>query len=187
MRTFLCHKTQKPESYKYGPHKTLLKKKRDNNVNEIEAIYDEYFKDVYKFILSLSKNPLVAEDVVQDTFIKALNNIKSLKDSSKTKSWLFQIAKNTYLTSVSKSIKTVSIGDVELASDNNEAAKFMDRDTAKAARKILHKMKEPYKEVFYLRIFANLSFKEIAEVFDKNEPWARQIFHRSKKLIKDKL
>lgn len=129
----------------------------------------------------------VAEDIVQDTFIKALKNINQLQDDTKIKSWLFKIAKNTYLTYVSKNIQNVCIDEVEVASSNNEETEFLNKDTIKKVRKILHKMKEPHKEVFYLRTFANLSYKEIAEIFEKEETWARQIFHRSKIMIKEEL
>lgn len=156
-------------------------------MKEFEIIYNEYFQDVYKFILSLSKNPVIAEDVVQDTFLKTLRNANQLKDNAKVKSWLFQIAKNTYLNYVSKNVKNISIDEIEIASSNNEEIEFLNKDTVKKVRKLLHKMKEPYKEVFYLRVFANLSFKEISEVFEKEETWARQVFHRSKIIIKEGL
>lgn len=156
-------------------------------MKEFEIIYDEYFKDVYQFILSLSKNSAIAEDIVQDTFIKALKNVKNLRDNTKLKPWLFQIAKNTYLTYVSKNVKNISIDEIEIASSNNEETEFLNKDTVKRVRHLLHKMKDPYKEVFYLRVFANLSFKEIAEIFEKEETWARQVFHRSKIMIKEAL
>lgn len=156
-------------------------------MKEFEIIYDEYFKDVYRFILSLSKNSTIAEDVVQETFFKALTNINSLKDETKIKPWLFQIARNTYLNYINKNVKNISIDQIEIASSNNEEKEFLDKDVIKKVRRLLHKMKEPYKEVFYLRVFANLSFKEIAEIFEKNDDWARQIFHRSKLMIKEEL
>lgn len=156
-------------------------------MKEFDIIYDEYFQDVYRFILSLAKNSAIAEDIVQDTFIKALKNIKNLKDSTKIKAWLFQIAKNTYLTYVSKNVKHISIDEIEIASENSEEIELFNKDTIKKVRKLLHRMKEPYKEVFYLRVFANLSYQEIAEVFEREETWARQIFHRSKMMIKEEI
>ena len=156
-------------------------------MKEFDVIYDAYFRDVYRFVLSLAKDEEVAEDVVQDTFIKALNGIGGLKDEAKVKPWLFQIAKNTYLTHVSKSVKTVSLDELEVASLQNTEADFLQQETAKRARHILHKMKEPYKEAFYLRVFVGLSFREIAEIFGKEEAWARQVFHRAKLMIKEKL
>lgn len=156
-------------------------------MKEFEFIYDEYFADVYKFILSLSRNVVIAEDVVQETFMKALNNINTLKDESKIKPWLFQIAKNSYLNYISKNSKHISIDEIEIASFNNEEVDFLNKDMVKKVRKTLHKLKEPYREIFYLRVFANLSFREIAEIFEKKEAWARQTFHRSKIMIKEEL
>lgn len=159
----------------------------DADVKEFELIYDAYFNDIYKFILSLSKNSAIAEDIVQDTFIKALKNANSLKDNTKIKPWLFQIAKNTYLTYIGKNVKNISIDEIEIASSNNEETEFLNKDTVKKVRKLLHKLKEPYKEIFYLRTFANLSYKEIAEIFEKEEAWARQTYHRAKIMIKEGL
>ena len=156
-------------------------------MKEFELIYDKYFNEIYKFILSLSKNSSIAEDIVQETFMKALKNVNSLKDNTKIKPWLFQIAKNTYLTYITKSVKNISIDEIEIASSNNQEVEFLNKDIVKKIRKLLHKMKEPYKEVFYLRVFANLSFKEIAEIFEKEETWARQTFHRAKIMIKEEL
>lgn len=156
-------------------------------MKEFDIIYDKYFYDIYKFILSLSKNQNIAEDITQETFLKAIKNANTLKDDAKIKAWLFQIAKNTYLTYINKNSKSISIDEIELACSNNEEIEFINKETVKKARKLLHKMKEPYKEVFYLRAFANLSFKEIAEIFEKDDTWARQIFHRSKIMIKEEL
>lgn len=156
-------------------------------MKEFEAIYDAYFSDVYKFILSIAKDAAVAEDVVQETFFKALRNIDNLRDETKLKSWLFQIAKNTYLSRVTRSVKTISIDEIEIASTQNTEVEFVNKDTVKQVRQLLHKMKEPYKEVFYLRVFAGLSFNEIAEIFDEKDTWARQTFHRAKLMIRKEL
>lgn len=156
-------------------------------MEEFGVIYDKYFQDVYRFILSLSRNVEMTEDIIQDTFIKALKNITELRDETKIKPWLFQIAKNTYLSYISKNIKNISVDEIEIASTNNEEINILNKETVKEVRKLLHKMKEPYKEVFYLRVFANLSFKEIAEIFNEKETWARQIFHRSKIMIREEL
>ena len=62
-----------------------------------------------------------------------------------------------------------------------------DRDTAFQIHKILHELKEPYKEIFSLRIFGELSFKEIASLFQKSEHWACVTYHRAKIMIQQKL
>ncbi len=83
-------------------------------MQDFEAIYDAYFTDVYKFIRSLSRDPQTAEDVTQEAFIKALRGIPNLRDETKIKPWLFQIAKNTYLTHVSRNVRTISLDEIEI-------------------------------------------------------------------------
>ena len=62
-----------------------------------------------------------------------------------------------------------------------------DRETAFQIHKILHELKEPYKEIFSLRIFGELSFKEIASLFQKSEHWVCVTYHRAKMMIQQKL
>lgn len=157
-------------------------------MNEFERIYLAYFNDVYKFILSMSKNENIAEEIVQETFFKALKNINSLSNEDSVKSWLFQIAKNTYFTYISKNNKSIPLDKInDIANDIDIEKEFLNKETNKKILKIAHHLKEPYKEVFYLRVFSGLSFKEIADIFDNKENWARQIFHRSKIMIKEEI
>ena len=64
---------------------------------------------------------------------------------------------------------------------------FFDKETAFAIHKVLHTLSEPYKEVFSLRTFGELSFKQIAELFGKPEAWARVTYHRARLRIKEEL
>ncbi|MGI5985417.1 MAG: RNA polymerase sigma factor [Clostridiales bacterium] len=59
---------------------------------EFEKIYKLYFKDVYIFLYSLSQNKAVAEDITQDTFLKAMKNIHTFDGRKEIKAWLFTIA-----------------------------------------------------------------------------------------------
>lgn len=70
--------------------------------NEIEEIYEKYYKDVYRFVLALSKNPHIAEDITQETFVKAIKAVDRFKGDCDIKVWLCQIAKNTYFTYAGK-------------------------------------------------------------------------------------
>ena len=70
--------------------------------NGIEEIYEKYYKDVYRFVLALSKNPHIAEDITQETFVKAIKAVDRFKGDCDIKVWLCQIAKNTYFTYAGK-------------------------------------------------------------------------------------
>ena len=65
-------------------------------MKEISQLYDLYSKEIYKFIISITKSHEVAEDIMQNTFISAIKSIKTFKGHSSVKTWLFGIAKNEY-------------------------------------------------------------------------------------------
>lgn len=136
-------------------------------------IYEKYFRDVYLFILTMSKNADVAEEITQATFLKALKEYKNFKGDKYMKSWLCQIAKNLYVDQMRKK-KIFSLDEVkEAAAFTDIEESMIDRNDAISIYKILHCLEEPYKEVFTLRILGELSFKEIADIFNKNDSWAR--------------
>jgi len=154
-------------------------------MSEFEKIYSEYFTDIYKFALSYCHNETVAEDIAQETFLKAIENIKNFKGDCTLKVWLCQIAKNTYFSYYKKN-KKITEQTIELTDDSFEL-KLIDKETAFEIHKTLHNLDEPYKEVFSLRIFSELSFAQIGELFKKTESWARVTFHRAKLKLKEEL
>lgn len=154
---------------------------------EPEKMCAEYYRDVYRFVLSLVKNPDEAEEVTQETFIKAVTSISSFDGAKDIRAWLFTIARNTY---ISKYRKEKHIADQEIDENqaDNTAVSFMqaleDEETAFLIHKFLHTMDEPYKEVFSLRVFGELDFKKIGSLFGKSDNWARVTFYRAKSQIK---
>lgn len=155
-------------------------------MTEFEEIYSQYFTDVYKYALSLSRNEAVAEEVTQETFFKALKSINKFKGECKLCAWLCQIAKNTYFSLCQKKKRIVNESYVEIESECIEQ-KLMNKETALEIHKALHFLNEPYKEVFSLRVFGELSFLQISEIFSKTESWARVTFHRAKIKLKEDL
>jgi RNA polymerase sigma-70 factor (ECF subfamily) len=154
-------------------------------VQDFEEIYNLYFKDVYRYVFSICKNANIAEEVTQETFFKALKSIKSFNGSCKLSVWLCQIARNTYFTLYQKEKKLVSLPDDNTISTDDVESKFFDKDTANRLHVLLHNLKEPYKEVFTLRVFGDLSFSKIGELFGKSDNWARVVFYRAKTQLKE--
>lgn len=156
----------------------------------IEQIYDEYYKDVYKFVLVLAKDAHIAEDVTQETFMRAIKAIDRFKGDCDIRVWLCQIAKNTYYT-FAKKRKWEQLDDEELllveATDWDFVKNSIDEEQAMRIHKIVHELKEPYKEVFSLRVFGELSFKQIAVIYGKTESWARVTYHRARILIMNEM
>ncbi|MCQ4922469.1 sigma-70 family RNA polymerase sigma factor [Tissierella carlieri] len=157
-------------------------------MTEFEEIYSEYFKDVYRYVLCLSKNESIAEDITQETFFKALKNIDSFKGNCKMSVWLCQIAKNSYFSYLKKKQNNFeSIEDIADVFDSGFEQILADDESVFEIHKILHNLEEPYKEVFTLRFFGDLSFSKIAELFGKTESWARVTYHRARIKLKEKL
>lgn len=159
-------------------------------MTEFEKIYRDYFNDVYLYIRRLSDDETLAEEITSEAFFKALRSIKGFRGDCDIRVWLCQIAKNCYYSHLKKSKRIDSIGDtglIELASDDDTEEQCMKRDEATRIRAVLHKVSEPYKEVFMWRVFAELSFKQIGQIFGKSENWACVTYHRAKKMIKSRL
>ena len=160
-------------------------------MTDFEKIYNEYFNDVYLYIKRLSGDEHVAEEITSETFFKALKSIDSFRGECEIRVWLCQIAKNSYYTYVKKNSKVQDVDETELINlpDNKNSVEneVQSKLQAFAIQKILHEIDEPYREVFMWRVYADLSFKEIAGIFNKNENWACVTYHRARKLIKERL
>ena len=157
-------------------------------MTDFQEVYNLYFRDVYRYALSLCRNESVAEEITQDTFYKALEKLGSFDGKCKVSVWLCQIAKNTYISMYRKEKHLVPSTDTLLIPDDeNVEDRFYDQEAAFAIHKVLHTLEEPYKEIFSLRTFGELSFKQIAELFDRTETWARVTYHRARLRIKEEL
>ncbi|MEI2405401.1 RNA polymerase sigma factor [Niallia taxi] len=156
-------------------------------MTEFERIYNLYFREVYSFVFLLSRNEKIAEEVTQETFFKALKNIDTFKGNCKLSVWLCQIAKNTYFTYLDKQKRFDTNEIPEQVNQKSMEEMILRKEDNFRLHKILHHLEEPYKEVFTLRVFGELSFKEISEIFEKTESWARVTFHRAKRKIRDLL
>ena len=152
-------------------------------MDEFEKIYKEHFKNVYKYVLMLCRNEELAEEITQEAFYKAMTNLDKFDGKCKLYVWLCQIAKNTYYSYVKKQNKysTEEIDDNKLSTFGTNV---IDKITAYELLKLVHQLEEPYKEVFTLRIFGDLPFSQIGELFGKSDSWARLIFYRAKLKIR---
>ena len=156
-------------------------------MEDFDKVYTEYYPDVYKFTLSLCRNAELAEEITQETFFKALKSIDSYKGNSSFSTWLCKIAKNTFYSYAKKHSRQTDYSLEIVISDEDIEARFADKETVYAIHKVLHKLNEPYKEVFWLRTFGELSFSQIGELFGKTESWARVTYYRAKIMIKEEV
>ncbi len=156
-------------------------------MQDFDQLYADYFVQVYKFTLTLCQEPDLAEEVTQETFFKALKSIDSFRGQCALGTWLCKIAKNTYYSHMKKAGKQVVYPLEVIVSPESMEEALADKETAYAIYEVLHRLKEPYKEVFWLRTFGELSFAQIGTLFAKTETWARVTYYRAKAMIKEEL
>lgn len=158
---------------------------------DFEEIYRTYFNDVFVYIRKLFRDENIAEEITSQTFFKALSSINKFKGECDVRVWLCQIAKNCYFTYLKKNSKTENIDNLEVLNiqdftcDINEI--ISNQEQSKLIQNALHTIPEPYKEVFMWRVFAELNFKEIGQIFGKSDNWACVTYHRARNMIKEKL
>lgn len=154
-------------------------------------LYERYFKDVYLYILRLSGNEDIAEEITEETFFKALKSIGSFRNECSIYAWLCQIAKNCYYTYLKKNSRTQSLereeGELPAGTERELEEIFSDKDEAVRLKRLLHEIPDPYKEVFMWRVFAEMDFREIGGLYGKTANWACVTYHRARKMITDRM
>ncbi len=164
----------------------IRNKKKDESLQK--GLLETDYTLVFRYTLSLCKDENLAQDITQETFLKALKSKEKFSGNSKESTWLCAIAKNLWLDYLKKQGRLIDFDDSHLSENSFSIEESIaDTDTAMRIHMVLHTLHEPYKEVFSLRVFSQLSFKSIAGIFEKTESWARVTYHRAKRIITEKL
>lgn len=157
-------------------------------MTDFEKLFIENKDLVYRFLIKLSGNISLAEELTQETFFRAYVNLASLREREKAAVWLCQIAKNTYFSWYNEQKK---IDFFESTDDMDSSALPEDvvilKELSREALIKLNELEEPYREVFILSVFGGLSLKEISEIFNKSESWARVTFYRAKHKLLERM
>lgn len=167
-------------------------------MESMDVIYQKYAKNVYQYLLSLTGDRDLAEELTQEVFYQAVRSIDRYDGSCKITTWLCAIGKNQLAVYRRKHPQTVPLekqdeaGDVISVLDQRDAASSAENEALEGMGRMgilqqLHQLKEPFREVMYLRSFGGLSFREIGEVFGKTENWARVTFYRAKEHLRKEI
>ncbi|MCM1542191.1 MAG: sigma-70 family RNA polymerase sigma factor [Blautia sp.] len=155
----------------------------------MEEIYQENAKLVYRFLLKYCHDPQLAEELTQETFLRAMDSIARYDYSCKISVWLCQIAKHIYLQYLAKRGKEIPSEEITLEeAGGNTGEKGIEEQVVRRYElldvlKDMQNLPEQMREVIYLRTMAELSFKEIGEILGKSENWARVTFYRGKERL----
>lgn len=153
---------------------------------DFDKLYNTYYMKVYSYLMTLAKNTHIAEEITQEVFFRAMKTRNPYSGKSGELTWLCAIAKNIYLDERKKQSRFQEYDD-DLPSETNVEKMFEDECATLQIHSILHQLEEPYKEVFQLRIFGELSFQKIGQIFEKTEVWARVTYHRARIKIQERM
>lgn len=153
-------------------------------MKQIENLYILYKKDAYMYLLSLTHNPNLSEDLLSETFVNAISSIGNFKGQSSVKTWLFSIARNLWLQRMRKEKPTVEYNDLlELYVSDSIAERLITKETAERIKKLLLEKDERTQKIVSMRV-EGISYSEIAHEVNISESSARVIDFRTKKWIK---
>lgn len=163
-------------------------------IDDLQNIHKLYADDVKKFLICLTNNYDLAEELMQETFYQAYKSINRYNGTCKLSVWLCQIAKHLFYDYLKKKhIYTVSFEENIAFLDNIHTGatgleeQMIQREQAIEIIKTVHKIKEPYSKVFLLRILGEMSFREIGEIYEKTDVWARVTYYRAKSMISERM
>ena len=157
-------------------------------MTDFEKLFNENREFIFKYLMKMTRDIMLSEELTQETFFRAYMNYASLRNKEKASVWLCQIAKNTYFAWHNEQKKKGSLEDLEAVSDTNDIEEvFVQKELSQKALCCLHELEEPYKEVFMLSVFGGFSLKDISATFGKSESWARVTFYRAKQKLLEKM
>ena len=150
-----------------------------------ERIYRAYFGRVYHYLLALCRDHHLAEELTAETFFKALHSLDSFRGESDTGTWLCAIARNLYVSHTRKQTNVPLEEAAQLPAPDtpDPACTAEQQEESMTLYARLHRLQEPYKEVFLLRALGELSFRQIGELFGKTENWACVTYHRARQKL----
>lgn len=164
-------------------------------MESLSEMYQSYADEVKRFLICLTSDVDLAEELTQETFYQAVKSIHRYNGECKLSVWLCQIAKHTYYNYVKKekhnysaSVENMMQMGLDIPSLHDlPDVEVIKRNTLVSIHKEIHRLQEPYREIFLLRASLHLSFKEIGEVFGKSENWARVTYYRAKVKLSERI
>ena len=159
-------------------------------MEEFEEVYRTYFTDVWRYLLKLTHDDSLAEEITAETFFRAMNAMHTFRKESSLKSWLCAIGRNIYYDQLRENRKYADMTDTAMMRIPDPAVSEEEAKQKREVQEILEhaaKLKEPYRTVFLLRYVNQDSFRSIASRYGKTENWACVTCHRAKEMVKKEM
>ena len=150
-------------------------------------LYEAHYMRVFSYAMTLSGDRTAAEEITQETFFRAFSRKNEFRGESDEVTWLCAIARNYWLDEKRRQSKAGPIPEEVPDTGKGIEQAAADRDSSFRIHVALHALEEPYREIFELRIFGELSFREIGTIFGKTENWARVTYHRARLRLQERM
>ena len=157
------------------------------NSETCERLYNTYYMRVFSYVMTLAGDRQASEEITQEAFFRAFSKSAEFRNESDEVTWLCAIAKNCFVDETRRRNKAAPIPDEMPAAGKSIEQQVTDKDSSFRIHAALHTMDEPYREVFELRIFGELSFSQIGTIFGKTENWARVTYHRARLKLQERM
>lgn len=152
-----------------------------------ERLYEACYMRVFSYAMTICGDRHLAEEITQETFFRAFSRLNSFRGESDEVTWLCAIAKNLLTDERRRQGRFGQMPEDTAARDKGVEQSAVEKDDSFRVHMALHAMEEPYREVFELRVFGELSFQQIGRIFNKTENWARVTFHRARAKLKERM
>ena len=153
-----------------------------------EKLYETYYMRVYSYVMALAKKQYIAEEITQETFYRAFTTNSAYRGESNEVTWLCAIARNLFFDEMRRQSKSADIPpDANADSGINIEREMEEKDASCRIHMALNELEEPYRKVFELRIFGEMSFRDIGSICKKTENWARVTYHRAKIKLQERV
>ncbi len=157
-------------------------------MTEFETVYRTYFRDVELYLRAICKDEALAEELTEQVFFQAMKALPKFRGDCDVRTWLCAMGRNCYLSHLRKARPTEDMDDLQIPDPRASIEEqIIDRSQAMAIHRLLHDLPEPYKEVFSLRIFGQLSFEDIGSLFGRTANWACVTYHRARRKIQEQM
>ena len=157
------------------------------NNEACERLYEACYMRVFSYAMTITGDRHQAEEITQETFFRAFSKLNSFRGEADEVTWLCAIARNLAVDEKRRLGRFGELPEEAVAREKSVEQAAVEKDDSFRVHMALHALEEPYREVFELRVFGELSFAQIGQIFRRTENWARVTFHRARAKLKERM
>jgi len=166
---------------------------KENQIIEFTILFNKYKKRIYSYALKMLNDKMRADDIVQDVFIKLFENLNNIYNKQSVHFWLFKTARNEIMAffrnTKNKKLfsNAVDLEDVEIETTNSLIDDIENKELNRLILNELENINEDFREVFVLKEYSGLSYKEIASLLEIDEELVKSRLYKARQKLINKI